>query len=71
MKLINLLLLVLAFVFLVIGIDQAMVLGFADAYWTFMLSLMLLFLYKYQTNKGKATPKVDGGKKVKTRKKNG
>lgn len=31
-----------------IGINQAMILGFANAYWIFMISLTLLFLYSYR-----------------------
>lgn len=45
MKLADIILLALAVVFLVIGIDQIFVLGFAHAYWAIMLALVLFFVY--------------------------
>ena len=51
MKLIDIVLFVLLFCSFVIGIHQAIVVGLAESYWIFMLSLMLLFLYSYRKNK--------------------
>ncbi len=55
MKLTDTILFVLAFVFFVIGIHQAIVVGMAESYWIFMFSLMPLFLYGYRKNKKKET----------------
>lgn len=52
MKTADIVLFTLALGFFVIGIHQSMVLGIAEAYWIFMLSLSLLFLYGYRKNKG-------------------
>lgn len=48
MKLTDILLLVAAFSFFIIGLDQALVLGMAESYWIFMFSLLPLFLYGYR-----------------------
>jgi len=53
MKLIDILLFVVALCFFVFGIHQAMVIGLAEAYWLFMLSLAALFTYGYRKNKRK------------------
>ncbi|MFK7954012.1 MAG: hypothetical protein AB8B73_14285 [Ekhidna sp.] len=51
MKLFDTILFVLLFCSFVIGVSQAIVVGIAESYWIFMLSLMLLFLYGYRKNK--------------------
>ena len=51
MKLLDIVLFVMAFCFLIIGIHQAIVVGIAASYWIFMFSLMPLFLYGYRKNK--------------------
>ena len=74
MKLADTLLFVFAFVCLIIGIHQAMVVGFMESYWIFMFSLLALFLYGYRKNKAGASQQANmstknkGGKK---KKKNG
>lgn len=50
MKLIDYLLFSAAAAFLVIGIYETMVLGIGQAYGIFMLSLGLLFIYRYRKN---------------------
>jgi hypothetical protein len=45
MKLPDIIILSLAVVFIIIGIHQTMVLGFADSYWAVMLSFILFFIY--------------------------
>lgn len=51
MKFIDVLLLGLAFLFIVIGIDQAIVLGFSHSYWAFMLALVAFFGYNYRKSR--------------------
>jgi hypothetical protein len=51
MKLPEVILLALSIVFLVIGIDQSITLGFAHAYWAIMLGLILFFLYTLRRRK--------------------
>ncbi|HEY9004670.1 hypothetical protein [Ohtaekwangia sp.] len=53
MKLPDILLLSLAVAFLIIGIHQFMVLGFGQAYWAFMLTLLLFFILNLRKKKGK------------------
>jgi hypothetical protein len=48
MKLIDTITLSLAVVFLLIGIDLVLTLGFGGAYWSLMLALTLFFLYAYR-----------------------
>jgi hypothetical protein len=45
MKLPDILLLSLAVVFVIIGVHQIMTVGFGNAYWAIMLSLLFLFLF--------------------------
>lgn len=45
MKLIDILILSLAVAFLIIGIHQTMVLGFDQAYWALMLTLIFFFVF--------------------------
>lgn len=59
MKLLDIILLVLAFCTLIIGIDQAVVLGMAKSYWIFMFSLTLLLLYRYRKVQRQAISKTD------------
>ncbi len=51
MKLPDIVLLSLAVVFLIIGIDQIITLGFAHAYWAIMLALILFFIYNLRRRK--------------------
>jgi hypothetical protein len=53
MRLADIIILSLAVVFLIIGIDQIMVLGFASAYWAIMLALVLFFMYNLRRRKKK------------------
>jgi hypothetical protein len=47
----NIILLSLAVVFLIIGIDQIITLGVGSAYWAIMLSLIFFFVYNLQGRK--------------------
>jgi hypothetical protein len=51
MKLPDVILLALAVVFLIIGIDQIITLGFSHAYWAIMLALVLFFVYTLRKRK--------------------
>lgn len=51
MKLLDHILFALSFAFFIIGIYEAMVLGIGSAYFIFMISLGLLFLFSYRKNK--------------------
>jgi uncharacterized membrane protein YoaK (UPF0700 family) len=51
LKLFDTILFVLLFCSFIIGASQAVVVGIAESYWIFMISLMLLFLYGYRKNK--------------------
>jgi len=53
MKLSDILLLGLALAFIIIGIDQTIVLGFKHAYWAFMAALTLFFVFNMKKNKQK------------------
>jgi hypothetical protein len=44
-------LLALAFAFFVIGIHQSITVGFEYSYWIFMLSISLVFLHRYKSQK--------------------
>ncbi|MEO9482667.1 MAG: hypothetical protein ABJG47_04450 [Ekhidna sp.] len=57
MKLFDIILFVLVFCTFIIGIDQAVVVGFAESYWIFMFSIVLLFLYGYRKGQRKAAEK--------------
>lgn len=59
MKLFDVVLFVLIFCTFIIGIDQALVVGIAESYWIFMLSLMLLFLYGYRKGQRKMKEQDD------------
>jgi hypothetical protein len=51
MKLLDIALLSLAVVFLIIGIDQIMKIGFGQAYWAIMLALVFFFAYSLRKRK--------------------
>lgn len=51
MKLSEIIIISLAVVFLIIGIDQIIVIGFSKAYWAIMLSLVLFFVYNLRRQK--------------------
>ena len=51
MKLIDVIILSLAVVFVVIAIHQTMVAGFKESYWAVMLALLLFFAYNYRKRK--------------------
>lgn len=51
MKLIDILILSLAVAFLIIGIHQTMVLGFDQAYWALMLTLVFFFAFTFRKRK--------------------
>ena len=59
MKLFDIILFVLVFVTFVVGIDQAIVVGFSESYWIFMFSLALLFLYGYRKGQRQAREKEE------------
>jgi hypothetical protein len=69
MKLTDVLLIGLTIMFLIIGIDQTVVLGFDKGYWAFMLALVPFFIFNYrktkraQVSNGDKQPK--SGKKAK------
>jgi hypothetical protein len=51
MKLPDIILLSLSVVFLIVAIDQIIVLGFSHGYWAIMLSLILFFVYNLRKRK--------------------
>jgi hypothetical protein len=51
MKLPDVILLACAVVFLIIGVDQILILGFGHAYWAIMLALMFFFVYTLRKKK--------------------
>jgi hypothetical protein len=57
MKIADSILFFMAIGLFLIGINQAMVLGFANSYWIFMVSLTLLFLYSYRKGRNSKTTK--------------
>ena len=71
MKLFDTILFVLLFVSFIIGVSQAVIVGIAESYWIFMLSLVLLFLYGYRKNKReeKEESKMTDSKRQKSKKK--
>jgi hypothetical protein len=66
-------LLSLTVVFLVIGVHQSVLHGFAGSYWIFMLMLTTLIIYQMRKNKdiNKETPANNKKGKKKATKKNG
>jgi hypothetical protein len=70
MKLPDVLLLGLTVMFLIIGLDQTIVLGFARGYWAFMLALVPFFVFNYRkSRKNSATSSTSPQKTPKNRKK--
>ena len=53
MKLPDILILSAAVVFLIIGIDQVMKVGFANGYWAMMLALIFFFVFNLRRGKAK------------------
>lgn len=53
MKLQDILLLGLSIAFIIIGIDQTIVLGFGQAYWAFMIALAVFFIYTFRKSRAK------------------
>jgi len=51
MKYPDVILIALAVVFLIIGIDQTIRTGFANAYWSIMIALILFFVYNLRKRK--------------------
>ena len=51
MKLVDMLLLSLAVVFVIIGIYETMTRGIGHAYWSVMLSILFFFIYTYRKKK--------------------
>jgi hypothetical protein len=51
MKLLDIILLSLAVVFLIIGIDQVTTIGFGNAYWAIMLALIFFFVFNLRRRK--------------------
>jgi hypothetical protein len=51
MKLLDIIILSLAVVFLIIGIDQIITLGFASAYWAMMAALVFFFVFNFRRRK--------------------
>ncbi len=50
-KLIDIILLSLGVVFLIVGIDQIITLGFESGYWAIMLTLIFFFVYNLRKRK--------------------
>ncbi|MBL7859467.1 MAG: hypothetical protein JNM57_17370 [Cyclobacteriaceae bacterium] len=51
MRLPDIIILSLAVGFLIIGIHQAMTLGFGSAYWALMLTMILFFVFQFRKRK--------------------
>jgi hypothetical protein len=51
MRLPEVIILSLAVVFLIVGIDQIITVGFASAYWALMLALILFFVFNLRRRK--------------------
>lgn len=50
-------LLAIAFALFIIGIHQSITVGFEYSYWIFMLSISLVFLHRYKSQKEGNQPK--------------
>lgn len=68
MKLIDALSLMFSLGLMVIGVDQSIRFGFANAYWIFMISLGLIFFYGYRKGQKKETDQEEKTKKPKNNK---
>ena len=62
MKLLDILLLGLSAAFIIIGIDQLIVLGFMHAYWAFMVALVPFFLYGLRRSRNRESNKEPDSK---------
>jgi len=51
MKLLDVIYISLAVVFIIIGIHQIMTLGFASGYWAIMVALIFFFIYNLRRRK--------------------
>jgi len=60
----------LSVVTFIIGVHQTMTFGIGNAYFIFMVSMGLLFLYRYRIAKGKEQEKVEEAKKPKSKRAN-
>ncbi len=56
MKLADILLLGLTLAFLIIGVDQTLVLGFSQAYWAFMMAFVTFFAFTLRKARKPAKP---------------
>lgn len=56
MKLLDILLIGFTIMFLIIGLDQTLVLGFKNGYWAFMAALAAFFAFTYRKSAQKAGP---------------
>ena len=63
MKLADILLLGLSIAFLIIGIDQTIVLGFSHAYWAFMIALIAFFLFTFRKSRKPPEPDLKKGRR--------
>lgn len=69
MKLLDVVILVLAVFFLMVGVHQGLQHGWGQVYFIFMFSLGLLFLYSYRRQKRNAQEEEDQKSKGKSPKK--
>jgi hypothetical protein len=51
LKLMDVILLSLSIVFLIVGIDQIVTIGFTSGYWSMMLALIFFFVYNLRRRK--------------------
>ena len=61
MKLADILLLGLTLAFLIIGIDQTIVLGFSQAYWAFMIALLTFFMFTLRKSRKPVNSEIKKG----------
>jgi hypothetical protein len=54
--------------FVIIGIDQTLFLGFNHGYWAFMLALITFFVFTYRKSRKPASPSQSASKEIKKRK---
>jgi hypothetical protein len=53
MKLLDVIIISLAVVFIIIGIYETMRLGFGQGYWAVMIAILLFFVFNYRKNNAK------------------
>jgi hypothetical protein len=63
MKLVDVFLIGLTILFLIIGLDQSIVLGFEKGYWAFMLALVTFFVFNYRKSKRRVPDEPEPGEK--------